>query len=215
MIALRRYFILLVVLGFGASASQAQIIRWAGSVDICRPNALHAPDNKFTAGLPITVSDFGFGMRYTGLARLLGISPRDLARAEVIAFEGNGGHGAGPENGWESSIWTFSDGVNTYVARFNEVTGRRSDPSVIATGSIGGSNFLQGETLYSRFFGVCNEPTNKVVSYILFDLSSTRPPIDVTSPRFSIKLENGFTSDGSFGEGSPDLDAVGIFSACR
>src|SRR5688572_12970431 len=126
MTILGRSSVLLIFTLLIAGAVQSQVIRWAGMADVTRPNALHAPDNKFTFGLPITVSDFGPGMRYSGLARLLGVPRRELARAEVIAFEGNAGGPAGVESGWESSIWTFTDGVNTYVAHFNEKVGRSS-----------------------------------------------------------------------------------------
>src|SRR5713226_7166823 len=82
-----------------ATSVQAQGIRWAGSVNPIgsgRENILHAPDNTFTAvDPPLTMSSFGPTMRYSGLARLLGVSDAILSRANVIGFEGNGGHGAG------------------------------------------------------------------------------------------------------------------------
>jgi hypothetical protein len=201
-----------------ATPTPAQAVRWAGEVDPGRFNVLHAPDNRFTAAdPPITVRDFGPVMRHTGLARLLGVSEHDLEKADVIAFEGNGGGGAGVEGGWESSIWTFTDGSHTYVARFNERVGHSSDRSVIATGSIRGADgtVASGGDAYRAFFGVCSpDPSTKVVSYILFDLDSVSPRINTSSPSFAIRIENGHRADGSFGEGTPDPDAVGIFSSC-
>jgi hypothetical protein len=199
-----------------APSVEAQGIRWAGAVSpnsSGRESILHAPDDSFTAvDPPLLVNAFGATMRYAGLARLLGVSDASLARADVIGFEGNGGHGAGVDRGWESSIWTFSDGMNVRRVSFNELVGASphpgSDPAVIGTGSITGA-------AYSSFFGMCSaDPKNPVVSYILISLRSGRPVINSASPSFSIKLENGVRPDRSFGEGTPDPDAIGIFSAC-
>jgi len=139
---------------------------------------------------------------------VLGIPEATLARADVIAFEGNGGAGAGVDNGWESSNWTFTDGVNTRRVNFNELVGASprpgSDAAVIATGSIASS-------AYSSFFGMCSADLDSpVISYILFDLHSTGTRVDVTRPEFSLTLANG-----KGGQASPDVDAVGVFAACR
>jgi hypothetical protein len=220
----RRVFSSVFALGLFAtlgvmSSVHAQGIRWASSVDPIgsgRENILHAPDNLITGAAPtLTMNGFGPTMRYSQrrLAEMLGVTEALLSRADVIAFEGNGGHGAGVDDGWESSIWTFGDGIGTRTVVFNELVGASphpgSDPAVIATGSI-------TNVPYSRFFGLCSpDPTNFIVSYILIDLHSTGTVIDTTSPRFTIRLENGRRDDGSFGEGTPDPDAVGIFSNCR
>lgn len=217
---------LFVILGVASSESaQAQDIRWAGSADAFGyENVLHAPDDRYL-GLggsrhSITLSGFNpIGsvfvptMRYSGLARLLGVSEVILLRASVIAFEGNGGHGAGVDRGWESSKWTFSDGVNVRRISFNERVGAYphpgSDPAVIATGAISGG-------AYSTFFGMCSpDPNNTVMGYILFDLHSGRPAVNTASASFSIKIEAHDDDPTTFGEGSPDPDAVGIFSSCR
>jgi hypothetical protein len=198
-----------------AGPANAQVIRWAGNVDVARPQALHAPDNRWTpVDPPIRVNDFATRMRYSGLAWLLGVSDDLLARAEVIAFEGNGGHGAGIDYGWESSIWTFSDGIRTATVTFNELVGAyrpdrpASHPAVLATGSL-------SNAAYSAFFGMCSpELDSHIVSYILFDLNMLSLSIDTTSPYFSIRIANGYQPDGSFGEGTPDPDAIGVFSNC-
>lgn len=215
------------LLGWSISAS-AQDIRWGGVVNPGggseRENILHAPDHRYTAiEPPLTVSSFVPGVRgvrntsggvnpstmhYSGLARLLGIPDALLARADVIAFEGNGGGGAGTDGGWESSDWTFTDGVNTRRVSFNEKIGAAphpgSDPTVIATGSI-------SSKAYSAFFGMCSPDLDSpVISYILFDLHSTGPIVDTSRPAFSVTLANG-----RGGEGTPDPDAIGVFVACR
>jgi hypothetical protein len=182
-------------------------------------NILQAPDTRTTAlAPPLTITQFGTPMRYPDFGGLLTAVPAaDLARTDVIAFEGNGGGGAGIDNGWESSIWTFSDGVNTRTIYFNECLGATgSDPRVVATGSIRCS-------AYRSFFGMCSDPFDPVVSYILFDLHSISPAIDISSPYFSISIENYYVGDRPeclshipplSGEGSPDADAVGIFTTC-
>jgi len=210
---------------FVSISVSAQDIRWGGVVNPGggseRENILHAPDHRYTAiDPPLTVSFFVSAsrgvlntragvnpstMRYTGLARLLGIPEATLARADVIAFEGNGGAGAGVDVGWESSDWTFTDGVNTRRVRFNEEVGAsRSDPSVIATGTI-------DSTAYSSFFGMCSpDLDNPKISYILFDLHSTGPVVDTKRTEFSVTIANGKGR-----QGSPDPDAIGVFVSCK
>ncbi|HJQ38709.1 MAG TPA: hypothetical protein VKB93_16360 [Thermoanaerobaculia bacterium] len=201
-------FVLFLAFLLGAPL-YAQGVRWAGNVAGGSANALHAPDDRHAvAGPPLVLSDFSPTFRYVRLAALLRVSDAALARADVIAFEGNGGHGAGVEAGWESSIWTFTDGTNTYTANFNEKVGRSSDPSVVATGPITGDAFR-------AFFGICSpNPANAVVGYILFDLDAVKPRVDPASPRLRITIQNGFRPDRTFGEGTPDPDAVGVLTSC-
>jgi len=220
-----RYLFALTIFAFLclATSAQAQVVSWAGRVDAGADlDILHAPDRRERGlGSPFRVSGFGPGMRYPGLGRLLGISARDLARADVIAFELNGTHpgGNGISNGWESSTWTFSDGINTLTVRFNERVHPSQYasmyPALVANGSIRGADgsIGSGAIAYNAFFGMC--PSSRaVISYILFDLDVVRPAINTASPNFSIKVAGGHVDDGSFGEGTPDPDAIGIFSAC-
>jgi hypothetical protein len=198
-------------------------IRWAGRVNpSARSQILGAPDGNFTVP-PLTVSNFGKAIQYPGLAKLLGISDSELARADVIAFEDNGGSGAGPQGGWESSVWTFSDGRNTYRVHFNETTpvGQMSDPSVVANGFIRGTDGspLASHAAYVNFFRIPARPVANVISYILFDLHSLRRPIDTSSPRFNITVKNGPIPEpglddpkAQYGEGTPDPDSIGIFA---
>ena len=218
-------------LGHPHASAPHRTVRWAANVNPSasgRLNILHAPDNRSTPlDPPLTITEFGPAMRHRNFGSLLSAVPAaDLARTNVIAFELNGGSTAGIDNGWESSLWTFSDGVNTLTVTFNECLGAAgSDPRIVATGSIrgpGGSVFT-GNAAYSAFFGLCSpDPNTLVVSYILFDLHSLSPAIDIGSPSFSIRIENYHTGTpgdpacgpGLSGEGSPDPDAVGIFSTC-
>ena len=201
----------------GTAARTQQGVRWAGDVVPFQPKVLHAPDNRYAgpAPDPVTVRDFGLVMQHPGLQRLLGVSQDELDRSDVIAFEGNGGGAAGPSAGWESSIWTFTDGTNSYVARFNEHVGTASDPAVVATGSIIGSDGTasSGNRAYSKFFRICcTDLSNPVISYILFDLDAVSPAVDTDSPSFAIKIEVGYPLFGP--EGSPDPDAIGILTRC-
>lgn len=199
----------------------AQVIRWAGNVDVGRYAILHAPDNRWTAlDPPVTVSDFGPPMVYTGLAALLGVSEADLARADVIAFELNGGSPPnGPGGGWESSTWTFTDGTSSHTVKFSQLDppssyGPPSYPAVVANGSIVGrdGSYQTGGEAYSRFFGMCCA-ADKVISYILFDLDThLSPAIDVRSPSFSVRIQSRPAPPEE--EGTPEPDAVGVFSSC-
>src|SRR4030095_15122507 len=148
--------LLVALLIVTATEVNAQDIRWGGVVNPGggseRENILHAPDHRYTAvDPPLTVSSFVPGaagvlngragvypstMHYSGLARLLGVSEALPPRANVIAFEGNGGSTVGVDAGFEGSEWTFTDGLNTRRVSFNEAIGASprpgSDPSVIA-----------------------------------------------------------------------------------
>ena len=137
----------------------------------------------------------------------LSVSEALLARANVI-FEGNGGSTVGVDEGFEGGEWTFTDGLNTRRVSFDETIGASprpgSDPSVIATGTISSS-------AYSSFFGMCSPDLDSPkISYILFDLHSTGPIIDTARPEFSVTI-----ADRTGSGGSPDVDAVGVFVACR
>jgi hypothetical protein len=233
-----RFFITLTVLftigvadpARAAAPARLRSVRWAANVDPSasgRLNIVHAPDNRFTpVDPPLTMTAFGPAMRYPDFRSLLStVTAAELGRVDVIAFEGNGGGGAGVDGGWESSVWTFSDGVNTRTVTFNECLGAvASDPRIVATGSIvgPGGTIATGNVAYSRFFGMCSaDPNDPVISYILFDLHSIGPAIDVDSPNFSIRIENYHTGPndstcgpGRSGEGTPDPDAVGVVSTC-
>jgi hypothetical protein len=218
-------------LGHPPASAPPRSVRWAANVDPSasgRLNIIQAPDNRSTPlEPPLTITEFGPAMRYRNFGSLLSQVPSaDLARTDVIAFEMNGGSTAGIDNGWESSVWTFSDGVNTRTVTFNECLGAAgSDPRIVATGSIigAGGSIFNGNAAYSNFFGLCSpDPNTLVVSYILFDLHSLSPAIEIDSPNFSIRIVNYHTGapgdstcgPGLSGEGSPDPDAVGIFSTC-
>jgi hypothetical protein len=201
-------------------AAAAQGIRWAGSIDSTgHVNLLHAPDGRFTSiEPPATAGDFSPVMQYSSLARLLRGTRCDLSRADVIAFEGNGGHSAGVENGWESSVWTFSDGATTRTVEYDAVVGRASDLSIVCTGSILGADGKEGTgaVAYAKFFGICpGADLGKVISFILFDLHSKKPAVDVNSPSFTVRVANRPRDPAVMGDsGTPDADAIGVLAAC-
>jgi hypothetical protein len=66
-----------------ATSVQAQVIRWAGKVDVGGDHAgiLHVPDNRLIVPAPpAIVGDFDPQMRYRGLADQFGLSDRTLTR---------------------------------------------------------------------------------------------------------------------------------------
>ncbi len=181
--------------------SEAVTIGWGGEVSPpFQTQILGAPDGVFTGVDPaLTVGRFGPAVSYSGLAALLGIPESTLAQADVIAFEGNGGHAA-LSGGWESSAWTFSDGTTSRIALFNEVTGAldvgsSADVALVVNGSLTGS-------AYDAFFGITPDPTQLVISYIMFNL----PSVLSTDAAFTVTLGNRL----GVGEGSPDPDAIGV-----
>lgn len=177
----------------------------AGSATPNPGNELGAPDNQITA-----ISDFHYvwvrnfrpPVTYNGLGALLGVARTALARANVIAFEFNGGNPASG-GGWESSTWFFSDLQRAYAEIFDEGTGRGTirggRRARFLTGSISGD-------AYTAFFcqpdpSVC-PPADPVISWILIDAPND---IDVHSPNFSI-----WVSGALIREGTPDVDAIGV-----
>lgn len=186
----------------------AAVILWAGNVVQTNhsnaQNILGKPNGEM-AGMgkdsSIRVGDFRGGF-YPDLSNLLGVPAKVLVKADVIAFEFNGGS-PGPSGGWESSHWTFSDGKSELSVAFDESAKATRPAAVVANGSCSVAR-------YSEFFGFT--PTadlGTVVSYILFALP---PKMNMGSPEFTIQLAGGGELPG---EGTPDPDAIGIFPCAR
>lgn len=187
---------------------QSRLVSWAQKFlggDGNGVHALAAPDARTNTLGAMQVGAFGGGRAYPGLAALLGVSDAVLARADVIAFELNGGS-PGESGGFESGRWVFIDGVNPpHEIDFDATRDWRTIPGVIANGTIGGGSTREvSGANYSRFFGIVPE-TDVFVSYILFDLP---PAVDASAPSFSVKV----SSFAGAGEASPDVDAIGVLS---
>ncbi len=171
-------------------------------------NALGRPNGQFAG-----ISDFhdlwlrGFTrkLNYRGLAKALGVSDADLARADIIAFEANGGSPASG-GGWESSLWFFTDLSRAYAETFDETVGL----GTIAAGRR--ARFMTGDMLgaeYGAYFGVSVPPAEHF-SWILIDVPND---IDVHSPNFSVWVSGADVHPGAGGdEGTPDPEAVGVLS---
>ena len=203
------------------------VILWAGNVkDVVgggHPKLmLGEPNGTFYStakGMQATLSGFN-GRFYAGLSALLGtvtsgdaVTPAMLATADVIAFEGNGGHPA-YSGGWESCDWTFSDGVNPELfVPWDEAVGVARDPHIVANGSISGAAYSAFFGFSPKVFGVDINPEAFVISFLLFRL---RPEIDTASPLFKIRL-SGSSLDPKAGlrECTPDPDAIGILACHR
>lgn len=218
---MRNRFAVLAVLFCALSVQGQTGVRWAGSFEGVSPNVLHAPDEVDQTGSAVdtTLGNFGPTFSYPGLRSLLRVSERDWRRADVIAFELNGGSTVGPESGWESTKWTFKDGVNEVTVEFNAALGKASDPAIIANGSILGSDgtVFSGSAAYLKFFGICKskqQPPNKVVSYLLFDLDAKQPRVDKNSPNFKIVMSNFGKKNTHDEDGVADPDAFGVIVPC-
>lgn len=169
-------------------------------------HALGAPDGQtvtLAASYGIALGDFAADADGPSgdLARLLRLHPRDLPVGAVVAFEDNGGHAAAAR-GWESSVWTFSDGVDSVTVAFDE-TEAELPAGVVATGSVSAAAYAAHFDLDPDLLG------GPVYSFLVFDLGDT---VDVLSPDLTIAVEGG-TDLG--GEGTPDPDAVGIVVGWR
>ena len=190
------------------------VILWAGKVldsDGGHPDlVLGPPDGRSNMLGLMTMGNFQGGFHPDLLPLLNGsrggdvVTASTLARADVIAFELNGG-GPASSGGWESSRWVFSDGGSSVVTvDWDETAGAIRPREVIANGSTDQSNYVS-------FFGIAWPPevVSPVISYILFDLP---PTFDISSPTLKIRVSGW--ADGKHGEGTPDPDAIGIL-ACQ
>lgn len=173
----------------------------SGSTGVSYPdNALLAPDFEEASlgspGASIEVADFSGGL-YGDLPRLLGLDAAQLPPGSLVAFEDNGGHAAGG-GGWESSHWTFSDGVRSYTIAFDETAGAVNPPAVVATGSLSAEE-------YAAFFGLdAADAGGEVYSFLVFRMP---PRLDVGSAEFTVTVTEGMDIDG---EGTPDPEAIAI-----
>lgn len=143
------------------------------------------------------VSNFTLPVSYAGLAGFLGVSPGLLSQADFIGFERNGTAPLG--GGWESTHFTFADGINSTIVDLDELTGGASPPSwLLATGSVPG-------TAYDTYFSPSSSsPPNEVYSWVLFDVPSTFNLADLT-----VTVEAG-SAYGLPGSGTPDPDAYAL-----
>jgi hypothetical protein len=163
-------------------------------------------DTLTGSGQSGTYGDFT-AQRYPDIAQLLGPghithgdtpSPADLARADVIAFEDNS-HGPDSGGGWESCDFRFSDGTSTVTVRWNGVAGAARDPHVVANGTVAGPT-------YQTYFGISPAAIAGGFSYLLFSL----PELHTHDPSFTAAVTS--TTLSGAGEGSPDVDAIGVIT---
>lgn len=195
---------LVAVSGAGAAVVS---IDWAGTSSApATGNILNAPNGTYvplgTGGT--TLGSFGGTTAHNNatLAALLGISASAFGPNQVLGIEGNGG-GAPLGGAWETSDWTFFDGSNTRIARFDELTGALDpgntspDVTLVARGSF-------GFAAYNAYFGITPSLQLSVVSFVLFQLQTS---IDSSNPAFTIRVA-GVSLAGH--EGSPDPDAIGV-----
>jgi hypothetical protein len=204
----------IVLLGlstFGPLAFGDQVnIRWAGSASIGGSQATGSPNGLSSAvggGTEILVSNFQGPISYTNLAALLGVSEALLNSADCIAFDvqnasppGMPGQGAGVLNGFESVKFYSTDTINGVEINHDE-TNMVLMPGILATGTL-------NPTQMQNYFGTTVASNNN--SWILFDLGQFG--VDKNSPLFMTRIFGG-NDVGLGGEGSPDIDAFGVFSS--
>jgi hypothetical protein len=182
-----------------ASAQAVHSIRWSGK-DTSGGLVVGQPDMRSVSVSPssgVTVSDFRCATQYANLAALLHVAPDVLARADVIAFELNGGS-PGEHGGWESADWLFRDGVTSYRVVWDAVADH-AEPAeaLLANGSL-------TEASYRAYFGITGGDPSPVVSYQLLRLPAA---LRTDSAAFRVTV-SGFAS----GEGTPDPEAIGVFT---
>jgi hypothetical protein len=193
------------VLLAGASQGWAQAvptIRWAGR-DTVAGRLVGPPDMRDVGVSPdfaAAVAAFDCGTPYANLPALLGVGADVLARADVIAFELNGGS-PGEHGGWESTEWLIQDRGRSLRVVWDAVADTSDPPEVVI-----GNGSLTADS-YRAYFGITTPRADQVISYQLLDLPAE---FDVDSRGLRIKVR-GFDS----GEGTPDPDAIGVITrAC-
>jgi hypothetical protein len=199
---MRKAFTLLLGLSLCGAAQLARAevadvfeIRWAG--ESTQPAGFGAPDyNVYTQG-DSAVTDFASfasPVLYPGLAAALHMAPELVAKAEVIAWEGNGGSPA-LGGGWESSNWSFTDSFGaTGSAQFQQAT----SPIFIGNGTLTGAE-------YAALFGL--PAVQEVYSFLLIDVD---PVGGVSAAHLTkVSLVSPSTVPPGF-ENTPDPDAVGL-----
>ncbi len=132
------------------------------------------------------------------LASLLGVSQSTLSKTDFIVFDAHGTSSSSASAGFESSVWSFSDGTNVlnYVHNFGNTP---TDP-VIADNAIPNAGLK-----YNSIFGT-SYSSQMNFGVLLFDLSGSG--IDVNSPAFTINTEGGVEDPST-----PDITFLGVIKA--
>ena len=166
-------------IGWATKASQP-----AASASLSTPDGQGAPWGNTTS--INTWSQFSEAaiLQAPELASLLNVSLSTLQAGDVLIFEANR---LGYKDGFESSIWTFTDGASTEVV---DTTGSQA----LASGNVSSG------ADYSSLFGLSSDPQDQI-AYVLIDLHLVNP------------YAAGFNVQVSMGTGqvnTPDPDALGV-----
>lgn len=186
-----------------APAHAGQTVLWPSFATVppgvLAPAMIDAPDLAWQT-TDAAAAKFDRRVDYATLAATMGLSDEAFAGFQVLAWEGNGGS-PGSSGGWESAAFVFDDLRSAVSARYDEVGNRSDNPAVrFLTGSITGAQ-------YDALFGT--RGAEPVMSWLLVGLPAS---VDVRSPSFSIGFRPGGIS-GGLGEGTPDLDAIGVIAS--
>lgn len=196
---------LALLLAAAAGLAQADVqVDWAGTalgLGLPLPAAAGAPDGA-TASNDVLLMQFDQRTTVLGLGAALGMGDAGLVAGwDLIAWEANGGSPA-RGGGWESANWGFQANGRSISTMFNENTGASLNPDIhMLTGSVSGAT-------YNALFGT-SVPAGEVWSYLLVDLPAYLGPL---GPGLRVAV-GGTGSVPGFGEGTPDLDALGLLAA--
>ena len=130
------------------------------------------------------------------------VSAEDLARADVIGFERNGGSPA-LGGGWESCDWSFTDGTTTVAFTWDGRAGAPRDSHVVANGSVRGRDYVR---CFDAAASPAHEPIgdDEVISFLLFSL----PELRTADNAFTITISASHPPTP--GEATPDIDSIGV-----
>lgn len=188
----------------GMPALAAQTVYWPSLATTPAggpaPALIGAPDLAQQLG-PAQAFKFEQRVDYATLAATMGLSALVFGQYDLILWESNGGAPAF-SGGFESTEFVFDDLSSAVTARYDEISNSSSNPAVqFLTGSITGAQ-------YDTLFGTTG--ATPVMSWLLVDLPSA---VDAQSASFNVTVRPGGPSAGGLGEGSPDIDAVGVITS--
>jgi len=211
---MQRIQLLLIAVSFTAAPMQIAnaglltTLSWAKAVNsssnVRNPSEmLGAPDGiraGFFLGTPAeaVVSGFGSGdisgFDSQVLSAFLGTTETALLGARFIVFEHNGIPGLP----FESSTWTFEDGMNSIEVVHDANTPDPAD-RIVGSGNISTGN-------YSSFFGFVDPIGIGDIPFLMFDLSG------LLLPTISMTVQLSAQGVGGSALLSPDVDAMALIT---
>lgn len=181
----------LLTLSVGAHAAN---IDWSIRSNPPASQALFAPDNVSESAAAVKYFFGGPSSNYASFQSTLGLTAAQMARADLVLFDLNGG--GSPAGGIESTRIFLTDGVTFTTVDWDETLATIA-PEAVAWGSLPAAS-------YSALFGIA-PGADPFIGFLVLDVPSA---ISVRASLFEVDLLVGAVA-GLPGEGTPNFDALG------